>query len=58
MLKMKKEVDKENSTMYTNVVRKSPCVATNFCGHCACRRLLYMIISLHFPLISAYDTIQ
>jgi hypothetical protein len=58
MLMMKKEVVKENTTMHTDVVRKSPHVAPNFCGYCACRRLLYVITSLRFPLISAYDTIQ
>jgi len=50
MLEMKKEVGRENSTMHTNVVRKSPHVAPNFCCYCACRRLNYMIISLRFPL--------
>ena len=31
MLKMKKEVGKENSTMHTDVISKSPCFAPNFC---------------------------
>jgi len=35
--------------MQTDVVRKSPRVARIFCGYCACRRLLYVIILLHFP---------
>jgi len=34
---MKKKLGKENSTMHTYVIRKSPCVAPNFCGYCACR---------------------
>jgi len=43
MVMMKKEVGKENSTMHTDVIRKSPPVAPNFCGYCACRRMLYVI---------------
>jgi len=48
--------------MHTDVIRNSPRVAPNFCGYCACRKLLYVITSFRFPLqvdpVSAVNKFQ